>query len=463
MSLKKNVSRATTMSALASAVMISVLGSSAIGSTESERAYAAQLRNQTLEEGGWAPDELRRDNSSMRISVLMQTRYVASIQEKTASSAQSQTTIGFLIPRAQVSIEGNIVSSRLSYKLTMDFGDAELGRGRGTLSSVTAPGGQGVPSLLDAYAQYNFEGKREGYYLKVGQFKHIMHTEEAIEAQYQLAVDRSLTNEFFNLGYTQGVALGRVQRDIAWQVSVNDGGRFFGSQDVGNSLVTNGFEADVSVDVRFDWKLSGSWEQFADFTSFQGSQSGLKLGFGVSWLHQGATGPGGYSSPLFGPPVDQAEVASWTFDGQWEGDGWSVFAAVMGNSIDWQFDTGVGFAISNYGFVVQGGYFGTEKTEYFARFEGIFLDSQIANGFGISQNEPAMILTVGLNYFVVPESHAAKFTFDASYSFGETSGFLAGVTGSDTLPDPNVTTATPIRIITARARTKSFVPIRIPP
>ncbi len=441
MTVLNRVSRISARSGVAAMVLGSLVTTQAVGnetrSIDSQRAFAAELRNQAHEEGGWTPDIVRRDNSSLRMTVLMQARYMVSNRQDGVPPGISKTAVGFVLPRTQLSLEGNIVSSRLSYKLTIDFGDAETGRGRGTGPLV--PAGGGTPVLLDAYAQYNFEGKRSGYYLKAGQFRHIMHTEEAVDAQYQLAVDRSLTNEFFSLGYTQGVALGRVERDYAWQLSINDGGRFLSAPEIANSSIVNGFEADFSIDARVDWKLKGSWEQFVDFTSFQGSQTGFRVGAGVSWMHHGNTNPSGYSPPLFGPSISQSEVTSWTIDAQYEGDGWNVFAAAMGNYIDWQFTTGVGFAVANYGFVVQGGFFATQRTEYFARFEGIFFDDQITDGFGAVQGEPATVLTVGMNYFVIPESHAAKFTVDVSYANEETSAFLSGVTSSDLLPDPTVT------------------------
>ncbi len=416
-------------------------GFEGLGSADSQRVYAAELRSEAYAEGelgGWSPDQVRRDNSSMRMSVLMQARYMVSNRRNTTGATSfDSNTIGFDLPRTQLTLEGSIVSSQLTYRLTMDFGDAELARGRGTNPPV--PGGGGSAVLLDAYAQYNFAEKREGYYLKAGQFKNIMHTEEAVEAPYQLAVERSLTNEFFNHGYTQGVALGRVQRNWAWEVSVTDGGRFLSSQEIANTSFTSPFEADFAIAGRIDRKIRGNWEQFVDFTSFQGSQEGLKVGAGMMWLLQGDTNPGGFTPPLLFPRMIRTEMFSWTVDVQYEGDGWNVFAAYMGNTIDWEFAGDQSLYLVNHGFVMQGGYFMTDKSEFFVRTEGIWYDDEISVGFGVLQGQPAVISTVGWNYYIVPESHAAKVTVDASVAWDDSFGFNAGFTSSDTLPDPGVT------------------------
>lgn len=407
-------------------------------SIDDDRAYAAELRNEAYSDSMWSPDQVRKDNSSMRLSALVQSRYMVSLRKnETGSPSFEATTLGFDLPRTQLTLDGTIVNSRLTYKLTMDFGDAELARGRG--SSPQVAGSTGTPVLLDAYAQYNFGGKREGYYLKAGQFKHVMHTEEAVEAQYQLAVERSLTNEFFTLGYTQGVALGRVQRDWAWEISLSDGGRYLSSAEVANTSITNGNEADIAIAGRLDWKLKGGWEQFVDFTSFQGTQDALKVGAGVFWMLGGDTNPGGYVPPLLVPQLIRAEIFAWTVDVQWEGDGWNFFAAVMGNTIDWQFLTGQELYISNYGVVAQAGMFVDDKSELFARVDGIWYDDELSSGFGVAQGEPSTILTVGWNYYIIPESHAAKFTADVGWASTNNFGLSAGFTTSDTLPDPTVT------------------------
>jgi hypothetical protein len=419
--------------------MAFMLALPASASVDSDRAYAAELRSLAYAEESWSPDQVRRDNSSMQISVLMQSRYMASSTEQIGGSSPSfeGNTTGFLLPRTQITFDGSIVSSQLTYKMTFDFGDAELGKGRG--SSPVVPVGFGAATLLDAYVQYNFAEKREGYYLKAGQFKHVLHAEEAIDAQYQLAVERSLTNEFFNYGYTQGIALGRVERNWAWDISLSDGGRYLSSGEVANSSITSPLEADFALGLRIDRKFKGSWEQFNDFTSFQGSQSALRVGAGFMVMTGGETNPDGFVPPIFFPRLERSKVISWTVDVQYEGDGWNLFAAYMGNLIDWNFDTGAEINLANHGFVAQGGYFLSNKSEVFARVEAIWFDGAIPEGFGVSHGHPTTILAVGWNYYILPESHAAKFTVDVSAAIDDTFGFLVGVTSSDTLPDPSTT------------------------
>ncbi|MEX0876888.1 MAG: hypothetical protein WD114_05465 [Phycisphaerales bacterium] len=396
-------------------------------------ARAASLRAQPLHTSDPAWFVERADNSTLSISVLAQARYTASGRASTDFvPADNRETIGFSIPRTRVSMDGTIVSSQFNYRLSFDFGDAELSRGRG--SGTLSPGSTGAPRMLDAYMQYNFEGRREGYYLKAGQFGHVIVNEEAIDSAFQLAIDRSLTAELFGAGYTQGVALGRVRNNYAWEVSISDGGKYFGAPAPDNSAINDSNEADIALGGRFDWKLFGSWDQFTDFTSFRGSNPGAKIGFGVLYQLQGYTNPDEFTPPFLVAAVKQSQVVTWTVDYQYEGDGWNFMAAYIGQYVGWTFDEG-SLKTQHNALVAQAGWFISERVEWYGRLESFWIDKQYRNGFGLDNGYIHRFATVGVNYYMLPESHTAKLSADVSYALDDTS--LLGV-GADTLglPDP---------------------------
>lgn len=399
------------------------------------QALAARLQAEpTDSDPAWFVE--RGDNTSMKLSAFVQSRYMFSNREGGFIAPNDVNTYGFSMPRAEIALEGSIVSSQLNYRISFDFGDAELSRGRGSGSFL--PGSTGSGRLLDAYAQYNFSGKQEGYYFKFGQFKHVLMTEEAIDSPYQLTIDRSLSSEIFGPGYTQGIALGRVSDSFAWEFSVTDGGRYIGSREVDNTAFNDADEADVGFGGRFDWKIEGSWEQFKDFTNFQGGERGSKIGGGILYQFQGQTNPGSFIPGFVGVPAESGQIFTWTLDYQYEADGWNIFAAYTGQYVDWEFATTT-LGIMNNSFVIQGGYFVSDQTEIFARLDTFWIDKIFRNGFATPDGYIHRIATVGVTHYLLPESHAAKLTFDVSYAFDSLFALTVGAGDSIVLPDPGVT------------------------
>ena len=397
------------------------------------RDFASRLRSQPETEPAWLVE--RADNSSLRLSVLTQARYMFSERESGFIFPGNEKTYGFSMPRTRVALDGSIVSSLFNYRISFDFGDAELSRGRGNGPSVL--GNTGEPRLLDAYAQYNFDGEREGYYLKFGQFQSSLLTEEAIDSQYQLAIDRSLISELFGPGYTQGLVVGHIGDSFAWEASVTDGGRYVGSRETDNTSFDSEDEADFAFGFRADWKLQGSWDQFSDFTSFQGSNPGAKIGAGFLYQFQGQFNPGVFTPGFVGAPVESGQIATWTLDYQYEGDGWNFFAAYIGQWIDWEFETTTLGTLHN-AILLQGGWFLTDEIEMYARFETFWIDKAYRTGFGVPDGYIHRIGTIGVNKYILPESHAAKLSADVSYAF-DTLFVLSAGADSLGLPDPAVT------------------------
>lgn len=411
----------------------SAMASAGTSNADDAHAKAAFLRAQPADEPAWFVT--RADNSSMRISVLTQARYTISERDSGFIASGSEKTYGFSMPRTQVAFDGAIISSQFNYRVSFDFGDAELSRGRGNGPPLV--GSTGSARLLDAYAQYNFSGKREGYYIKFGQFQSSLFTEEAIDSSRQLAIDRSMSSEIFAPGYTQGVVVGHVGEQFAWEASITDGGRYIGSRETDNTAFNSADEADFGFGFRADWKLKGSWDQFADFTSFQGSNSASKIGFGFLYQFQGQFNPGTQIPGFVGAPVESGQIVTWTVDYHLEEDGWNFFAAYSGQWVDWEFANATLATLHN-GILLQGGYFITDRIEMYARLDTFWIDKAYRNGFSTPNGYIHRIGTLGVTRYILPESHAAKISVDVNYAFD---ALFALSVGGDSLglPDPSVT------------------------
>jgi hypothetical protein len=372
-------------------------------------------------------------------SAFLQSRYTISFRNDPSpfgGDGEFLRTVGFSVPRAQIRLDANIANEQLLAHVMFDFGDAEGDRGRG--DAPTDPGGTGSGQLREAWAQYNFGGEQTGYYLKGGQFRSILLYEEAIRPEYQLAVERSVANEFFAPGNTQGVALGFVGQSLAWEVSFNDGIDFLGSGQTVNTPFNSPFEADLAVTARVDYKLAGAWERFDDFASWRGEDVAARVGAGLHWQSQGDTNPGEPNTPdfLFGDILNITNL-TWTVDASYESDGWHAFVAYTGHRIEWEFTLQTLEAIQ-HGVVVQGGIFMLDDIEIFGRYDAVMYETVLVDGFNTRQ-DVNHFFTVGLNYYLIPQSHAARFTFDVMTSVNPSATLDAGASNSIFLPDPTVT------------------------
>jgi hypothetical protein len=306
-------------------------------------------------------------------------RYNWSNRDSNTVGDQNDTTIGFNMPVTRLRFWGNVWDKALTYKIQGDFG--------------SFGGDNGSFELQDAWAQYAWDN---GFSLKWGQFKLPIIREVNVEDEFQLAADRSVTSYVFNQGYSQGIQFQYAADNFRFSGAFSDG------INTGNTDFNSAAEADFALSARVDWKVMGAdWERFNDITSWRSApDNALLIGAAFEYQSGGETG--------FTTDVD---TWLYTVDAAWEGQGWNVFAAGYGAHLS---PTG-GSDLDNFGACVQAGIFVSDQIELFGRWDAVFFD----NESGIS---PATLhfATVGMNYYISPESHACKFTVQANYAFNDT-------------------------------------------
>jgi hypothetical protein len=178
-------------------------------------------------------------------------------------------------------------------------------------------------------------------------------------------------------------------------------------------------EADYALSLRVEGLVMGSnWAQFDNYTSWRSAgDNALLVGGALHWQSGGETAG----------TADQ-DILILTLDGQWEGPGYNI----TGNFNYRNVEATAGDA-TDYGFLLQGGYFFTDNVEGFARYEGIFIDDAPAG-----QDDNINFLFGGVNYYVFADSNAAKFTGQIGYCMNETAALGAGSTlGNAMLGQPN--------------------------
>ncbi|GJM19209.1 MAG: hypothetical protein DHS20C14_14220 [Phycisphaeraceae bacterium] len=381
-----------------------------------DRAYAAELkadasRHASLLQGGGSGYDGAfhigdaSGNNRLNVNGHLATRYIMNFTDEDDSAALGEGfTNGFEQQYATLSFNGNVVNPQITYNISFELGQADRD--------------ESLSILRDAWGQYEFEGEGEGFYVRWGQFQVPILNEENIHNGKQLAVSRGPVNEFFNPSWSEGIMVGYLSDSFAVHGALTDGIRTpITAWGATAGTPFSGSDADFAITGRADVKFSGAWEQFDDFTSFRGSDTALKVGGGFHYETGGDTGQVG---GVMGKTSD-VDYWMWTIDAQLEGDGWNVAAGYVGHTVD---VTG-GIDVTQHGVYVQGGVFLTDQWEAFGRWDFLAMDEDFT-GTG---DEEFHFLTVGTNYYFVPESHAVKFTGDVIYALDDS---LAGIGGTST-------------------------------
>ena len=407
----------TSKNTTCAALVLSAMSGLAMGQSglDLDRAYASQLRSDAETRSSLLGNS---NNANINIEVMTQFRYMYNDRDELTPGAlgDNDTTMGFDTPRTQVRMSGSVTDD-ISAMIVFDFGAAENGTAQGSANLLVA---QGAWSLNDNWA------------MLFGQWHNPVMGSENFAPEHTLAVDKSFTNEFFQVGYTQGVAFAYAGDQFKFVGAVSDGAEYITNYGpVSNTPFNAAGENDFGITGRVDWLIEGTWDQFADATSWRGSNYGVKIGAGAHWQTQGDTNPADNSGGAI-PGYDETEVTFWTVDAQVEGDGWNAFAQYVGHDVDITATTDVNY--TNHGFILQGGMFVSDQVELFGRYDIVMLDDVLvaANTDDNFQN-----ITVGMNYYFVPESHAAKFTLDAIFAVDESTNIDSILGGGSN--DPSAT------------------------
>lgn len=306
------------------------------------------------------------------------------------SGPDNDFTQGFQNTLTRVRASGNIWSKELTFKIQANFSE------------------DGGFALSDAWGRYTWDN---GFYAQWGQFKAPLLRETLVDDQFQLAANRSEVTQLFGQDYSQGIMVGYGQEQWRFMAAFTDGFQSALVPSTRNTPFNSAAEADWALSGRVEVRFGdGDFSQFNDFTSFQGKQGvGFLLGGAIGYQSFGDTGPGA------------ADATDWvyTIDFSVEGNGWNIFAAFVGANND---PDGPGDS-SNYGGIIQGGIFVDPQWELFARWDGIFLDN--VDAFAPGADEDLHFISLGANYYLSPESHAAKFTGQLIWSLSDTSALGA--------------------------------------
>jgi hypothetical protein len=294
-------------------------------------------------------------NFSLKLNGQLQTRFIYNNQD---NSPVDDDRWGFENTRTKLIFSGNVVNPDYMYYIEADF-DRD----------------GGAFMLEDAYIAYNYGN---GWKAIMGQFKAPILREELVNSMYQLAVERSWVNEYFTGGRTQGIAVDYLGEQFHFIASYNDGANT-------PNTAWNTRDTEFSMTGRAEVLFQGTWDQFHDFTSWKGEETGFLLGGAVH-----------YQKQEYGTlAANELEILLATIDASVEFGGANLFAAL-----------------------IYRGFFLNEDWELYGRYEYADLD--------MAGVDDANLFTIGVNRYFA--QHGLKWTTDVGFGI-DTVPATASITG----------------------------------
>jgi len=315
-------------------------------------------------------------NWSMKINGLVQTRWYSNTISEDAGGVADIDTSGFETARAAMDFSGTIAGD-YSYAMRLNWTNTTIANN---------------PSATDhiAWAYGGWE-LQDGWTLSAGRMKAHTTREWIINAEDQMAIERSITSGASGaLGgggvTTTGITMTGVAIDYA-----QDDFRVHGAY--GNGLTEPAPNAAYTANdnshmwnVRGELLLEGNWGQFDQFTSPEGNTNGTLLGVAYWDTSLGDTVP------------NTASQSGWVFDGQMQWDGSNLYASYSNIST-------VGQPAEPNALVLAYGIYLDSDWEAYARWTQVDLDQA-----GTNDSE---IMTVGINYYMAGNN--AKWSLDYSW------------------------------------------------
>lgn len=348
-------------------VLLAGLGMSAAAlaqSADQGRAYG----NELLADANSRSSALAVDEN-LTLGAYTQVRWALNNRDQ-APATSEDLTVGFSNRRTKIELESPIAGNE-------DW----VVRIVGAFSSA---GGGMV--LDDAWVRHTFE---EGWQFGAGQFKAPFLFEESMSAKKVLFADRSPFNEAFNQGRSQGIWVKMENEQFVFTGALTDG---FGSANTEFGTEVN----DFGITARGDFVWEGDMAVFADATSWKGSEYAGRAGGAVTYQAGDATALG-----LAGKTPDTSTFG-FTADVGVEGDGFNVFAAAAFATIDF---AAPATDSDNYGLMVQGGWFASDDFEIIGG-----IDFLVPDDTPPAPGDEMIVVRLGMNYYIIPNSHAAKLT-----------------------------------------------------
>ncbi len=324
----------------------------------------------------------------LNFNARIQPRYTLFLKDTQGGATQTADESYFELERARIGFSGHFFDPRIKFKVEFD--------------GETDAGDKGA--LTDAYVAFQ---ACETAQIGIGQFKPYFLRQESTSSGRQQRIDRSLSNEFFNLDRNIGLWVEGPVNDLIWySVAVTNGIDTVNiAPGGGGTQVLDQHPAYIG---KLDFYVMGSAkkDQREAYTESDVKKLGSALlVLGASFVYEEydpAQQSVGAATAFI---ANNADVISYGVDGIWKYKGASITGDYVGR---WYNPQGGGTDASYaHGFNVQGGYMVTDEIEVTARFSGILRGEGAQSGTGTE-------IGPGVNWFF-SKSHNGKLQLDVAW------------------------------------------------
>lgn len=333
--------------------------------------------------------------ATLNISGWHQSRFTLTILDDDGG-AQDDFETGFSTPDTTFIFDGSVVSPDTTWKVEV---------------TIDETGGFG---LKDGYIAQDFGNGTSGW---VGQFTSLMSRETMNEDNQLQFIERTITDNVFTGGQTQGAAISFTDEGNTWRVSA----AFSDGANTAGTPYNAANDGDWAITARGDIAFEGTVDPyFATTRMMPGGENAMILG-GYFHIQQNADQPGSDDTTVIAAGVD------FVMDNT---NGWNVFAA--GHLAQVDMDSAAD-ELLHLGLVLQGGYFVSDNTEVFGGWDMVIPDDDSA-----ADADPFNTLSVGVNHFPFAGTQAVRLSAQVSVFLDattETGGLVDESTNNGLLTD----------------------------
>jgi hypothetical protein len=329
---------------------------------------------------------IRSEDQAFRLNIGAYTQFRYDANWRDAPAAQDDFTSDFSIRRTRIFFEGNY-TPEYNYHLRMQIDNED------------------DFSLLIAWMQYNF-GESKRWNLRAGRQFVAMSREDWQFAEDTLTTEFSPNDDTFAIGTSDAAQVNFTAVRQRFWAAIGNGA--YG----GKRTFPDNESSDIALTGRWEYQLDGTeWSVWDDLIGRRGRPRGIL--FGIA---------GGYEDKASNAVPDPTAIESGTqlnLDLSFNGNG---YQAMVAGSVTWS-EPQMGSSFYNYGILVQGGYFFTEKLQVYGQY------NLISPGDQPGTLETFNSITAGVSYFPFVRTNRWKFSGEFGYLFDAINNTLVTPSG----------------------------------
>jgi len=361
-------------------------------------------------------------NWGLKVNGLMQNRWVLShtpeeVNPTGTDGVGNTSHDGFETTRAALNFSGH-VGGKYTYNMRINWGQ---------YANTTTP--------TNTELEWAYMGIpiADGWDLQLGRQKYDVMRSYIVNAEFQQAIDRGAYTYYWGTSSTtNGIKLQYSgHEDFHANVMYSNAGtnNITPFNSAGGSGAYSANSASWALSGRLEYKASGTWDQFSEMTSPQGTETGMLFGFGWAAMDTDdnlSTRIPNAAGRLVAPESSTRWMLTW--DAALDFGGWNLYGSVTYGDDHDQSLRDIARANqrdlkNQWGWEIGGGWYLNEDIELFGRFN--WLDTGMGDlpmpaaslGNTGGQNiKNTKTFTVGANWYLHGQN--AKLSLDWSYQWG---------------------------------------------